>query len=85
MTATWATYSRSSNGTLEENKIGLKGILYGDGVLFALLFALPFVDRNPKRLWRNRPVAIALGVLVIAILVILSIMEALSSPVSHLG
>ena len=68
-----------------ENKIGLKGILYGVGVLFALLVAVPFVDRNPQRWWRRRPVAVALGVLVIAILVTLSIMEALSSPVTHLG
>ena len=68
-----------------ENKIGLKGILYGVGTLFALLFAVPFVDRNPERWWRKRPVATALGVLVIAILVTLTIMEALTTPASHLG
>ena len=68
-----------------ENKIGLKGILYGAGALFALLFAVPFVDRNPKRWWRKRPVAIALGLLVLACLVVLSIIEAVATPVSHLG
>ena len=68
-----------------ENKIGLKGILFGTGVLFGLLFALPFVDRNPKRWWRKRPVAIAIAGLVIALLVALTIMEALTTPASHLG
>ena len=68
-----------------ENKVGLKGILYGSGVLFAVLFAVPFVDRNPKRWWRKRPVAMALGLLVVAALVVLSIMEAVATPVTHLG
>jgi ubiquinol-cytochrome c reductase cytochrome b subunit len=68
-----------------ENKIGLKGILYGAGVLFGLLFALPFIDRNPKRWWRKRPVAITIAALVVAVLIVLTIMEALSTPVSHLG
>ncbi|HVT75877.1 MAG TPA: cytochrome b N-terminal domain-containing protein [Acidimicrobiales bacterium] len=68
-----------------ENKIGLKGILYGSGALFALLFAVPFVDRNPKRWWRKRPVAIGLGTLVVATVIVLTIMEALTTPASHLG
>ena len=68
-----------------ENKIGLKGILYGTGVLFGLLFALPFVDRNPKRWWRKRPVAITIAGLVVVALIALTIMEALTTPASHLG
>ena len=68
-----------------ENKIGLKGILYGSGVLFALLIAVPFIDRNSQRSWRKRPIAIALGLLVLIAIVTLTIMEALTTPVSHLG
>ena len=68
-----------------ENKIGLKGILYGSGALFALLIAVPFVDRNPQRWWRKRPVAVALGLLVLTAIVVLTIMEALTTPASHLG
>ena len=68
-----------------ENKLGLKGILYGSGALFALLIAVPFVDRNPQRWWRKRPVAVALGLLVLTAIVVLTIMEALTTPASHLG
>ena len=68
-----------------ENKLGLQGILYGTGVLFAILYAVPFVDRNTNRSWRQRPVAMTLAGLVVAALVILTIMEALTSPASHLG
>ena len=68
-----------------ENKIGLKGILYGAGALFALLFAVPFIDRNPQRWWRKRPVAMTLAGLVLATIVVLTIMEALTTPASHLG
>ena len=68
-----------------ENKIGLKGILYGAGALFGLLFAVPFIDRNPKRWWRKRPVAITIAALVVAVLIALTIMEALTTPAAHLG
>src|SRR5262249_39790446 len=68
-----------------ENWIGLSGILWGAGVLFALLVAVPFIDRNPRRYWRQRPVAVALGLLVLAALVVLTILEATTTPVEHLG
>ena len=68
-----------------ENKIGLKGILYGTGALFGLLFAVPFIDRNPQRWWRKRPVAMAIAGLVLATIIVLTIMEALTTPASHLG
>ena len=68
-----------------ENWVGLSGILWGAGALFALLVAVPFIDRNPRRYWRQRPVAIALGALVLAALIALTILEATTSPVEHLG
>ena len=68
-----------------ENKIGLKGILYGAGALFALLFAVPFIDRKPQRWWRKRPVAMSIAGLVLVIITVLTIMEALTTPASHLG
>jgi ubiquinol-cytochrome c reductase cytochrome b subunit len=68
-----------------ENKIGLKGILYGAVALFALLFAVPFIDRNPQRWWRKRPVAMTIAGLVLATIIVLTIMEALTTPASHLG
>ncbi len=68
-----------------ENWVGLSGILWGAGVLFALLVAVPFIDRNPRRYWRQRPVAIALGALVLAALIVMTILEAVTTPAEHLG
>ena len=53
-----------------ENWVGLSGILWGAGVLFALLVALPFIDRRPERRWRKRPVAIILGLLVVLFIIV---------------
>ena len=68
-----------------ENELGLPGILWGAGVLFGLLIAVPFIDRNPQRSWRKRPVAIGLCVLVLIAIIVLSILEAVTTPASHLG
>ncbi|MGW0885467.1 cytochrome b [Streptomyces sp. NPDC002671] len=67
-----------------ENWIGLSGILWGAGVLFALLIALPFVDRSPERHWRRRPVAMSLGGAVVAFLIVLTVLEAVTTPAQHL-
>lgn len=68
-----------------ENWVGLAGILWGAGVLFALLFALPFIDRNPSRSWRTRPVAMAVGSVVLLTIVVLTVLMAFTSPAEHLG
>ncbi len=67
-----------------ENWIGLAGILWGVGVLFGLLVAVPFLDRNPHRYWRQRPVALTLAALVLAFLIVLTILEAITTPAQHL-
>jgi quinol-cytochrome oxidoreductase complex cytochrome b subunit len=68
-----------------ENWIGLSGILYGGGVLFLLLGIAPFVDRGPNRLWRRRPVAMGLGLLVLVTLTVLTILMAVTTAKTHLG
>ena len=68
-----------------ENWFGLSFILYGGGVLFLLLIALPFVDRNPHRYWRHRPVAMGLGMVVLVALAALTILMAFTAPQTHLG
>ncbi len=68
-----------------ENWVGLKGILYGACTLFALLAAVPFVDRHPERRWQHRPVAMACLAAVILILVTLTILMAVTSTTQHLG
>jgi len=67
-----------------ENWIGLSGILYGGGALFLLLVILPFVDRNPNRLWRRRPVAMGVGALVVLVLATLTILMFFTAAKTHL-
>jgi quinol-cytochrome oxidoreductase complex cytochrome b subunit len=67
-----------------ENWLGLSGILYGGGALFLLLGILPFVDRNPNRLWRRRPAAMTLGLLVVLTVVALTILMAYTKTKTHL-
>jgi ubiquinol-cytochrome c reductase cytochrome b subunit len=68
-----------------ENWVGLPGIVYGGGVLFALLVALPFVDRNPRRYWRQRPVAMTVGALLVIILATLTVLMLFTTAKTHLG
>jgi quinol-cytochrome oxidoreductase complex cytochrome b subunit len=56
----------------------------GVGILFALLVLLPFLDRSPRRSWRNRPVAIALTVLVVITLIVLTVLINVITPEAHL-
>jgi ubiquinol-cytochrome c reductase cytochrome b subunit len=67
-----------------ENWIGLSGILYGGGALFLLLVILPFVDRNPNRFWRRRPVAMGVGALVALIVATLTILMFFTAAKTHL-
>jgi quinol-cytochrome oxidoreductase complex cytochrome b subunit len=67
-----------------ENWFGLNGILFGGMVFFLLLIALPFVDRNPHRSWRDRPVAIALGLVVLLALAVLTILMFFITAEPHL-
>lgn len=68
-----------------ENWFGLSSILYGGGALFLLLVIVPFVDRDPHRYWRHRPVAVVLGLVVLATLAALTILMAFTTPETHLG
>ncbi|MEE8389551.1 MAG: cytochrome bc complex cytochrome b subunit [Anaerolineae bacterium] len=42
------------------------------GILFGILFALPYIDRNPSRRWQDRKLALSLGALVIVAMVVLT-------------
>lgn len=43
-------------------------------IIFAVLFAIPWIDRNPARLARRRPVAIGLGIIAVVMTLILTYM-----------
>jgi ubiquinol-cytochrome c reductase cytochrome b subunit len=68
-----------------ENWLGLAGILYGAGLLFVLLAAVPFIDRKPARSWRARPVAVTLGAGVLVAIIVLTALTAFTTPAAHLG
>jgi ubiquinol-cytochrome c reductase cytochrome b subunit len=68
-----------------EDWLGLPGILWGAGVLFGILLALPFVDRNPERYWRRRPVAMSLAAAILLAIAVLTLLMALVKPAQHLG
>ena len=68
-----------------ENWFGLKGILYGEIGFFALLIALPFIDRSPERYWRRRKLAMALGLLTLLGIIALTTLMAVTPAKQHLG
>ncbi len=68
-----------------ENVLGLPGILYGELIFFGALAILPFVDRTPTRYWRQRPVAMACGLLFVVALVGLTVLMAVTPAKQHLG
>lgn len=43
-------------------------------IIFGLLFAVPYIDRNPHRSLHKRPLAVAIGLLTVLVLVVLSYM-----------
>jgi len=43
-------------------------------LFFGLLFAIPYIDRNPYRMMSKRPVAVALGLFLVVVLAVLSYM-----------
>jgi ubiquinol-cytochrome c reductase cytochrome b subunit len=68
-----------------ENWWGLSAILFAEVAFFVLLAILPFVDRNPQRLWRRRPVAMSIALLFVLVLIALTILMKLTKAKSHLG
>ncbi|MBS1253845.1 MAG: cytochrome b [Anaerolineales bacterium] len=38
-----------------------------------LLLVLPFIDRNPHKTWRRRPIAVGLGVIVLVAAIVLTV------------
>jgi len=62
-------------GTLE-----VIGVVVVPGVIFGLMLALPFFDRNPKRFFLNRPVATASAVIILGGIVVLTVLALREAP-----
>jgi quinol-cytochrome oxidoreductase complex cytochrome b subunit len=67
-----------------EDWFGLSGLLYGGAALFTLLILVPFVDRNSRRHWRSRPVAMTIVAIVFIAIVVLSVLALLLPAAKHL-
>lgn len=67
-----------------ENWFGLAAIAWGMAVFFLLLVVLPFVDRGPERLWRRWPLAMTVAAVVLAVLVVLTVLMAVTPAETHL-
>ncbi|MHB1131579.1 MAG: cytochrome b N-terminal domain-containing protein [Chloroflexota bacterium] len=68
-----------------EDWFGVRGILYATIAVFGLLAALPFVDRAMPRALRRRRLIAALGVILLAVVVGLSLLTAVAPAAQHLG
>ncbi len=68
-----------------ENWFGLAAIVWGELVFFAILAILPFADRNKKRSWRQRPVAMSLAGVLLVVLIALTFVMILTPAEVHLG
>ena len=68
-----------------EDWVGLPGILYGELAFFGLLVILPFIDRNPNRYWRRRPVAMTVALAVVVVMVALTVLLGVTPTKQHLG
>jgi len=60
-------------GMLKLGDPALMGIVIPT-IVFLLLFAVPYIDRNPYRMMSKRPIAVALGLLFVVALAVLSYM-----------
>lgn len=68
-----------------ENWFGLPAIVGGEVAFFLILAVVPFVDRNPERWWRRRPVAMTLAMLMLLALIALTLIMAVTPAKNHLG
>jgi len=53
------------------------------GAVFALIFVVPFLDRSPKRHWKDRKAAISVAVIILLAIVAISIQVWITSPRGH--
>jgi hypothetical protein len=60
-------------GLLKLGDPALMGIVIPT-LVFALLFAVPYIDRNPYRMMSKRPIAVTLGLLFVVVVLVLSYM-----------
>lgn len=68
-----------------EDWFGLPAILFAEIAFFILLAAVPFLDRRRSRHWRQRPVAMGVGLALFLVLLVLTILLFIVPAKEHLG
>jgi len=68
-----------------EEWFGVSAILWAVIVLFALLVAVPFLDRGAQRHWRRRPFMMAGMVVVVGAVAVLTVLALLGGGAEHVG
>jgi ubiquinol-cytochrome c reductase cytochrome b subunit len=67
-----------------ENWFGVQAILWGELAFFAILAAVPFLDRSRERSWRRRPISTAVAAVLVAALAVLTVLMAVLPRGEHL-
>ncbi len=68
-----------------ENWFGLPGLIFSQLAFFVLLLALPFLDRNPQRFWRRRPIVMIVALIVVFTMIVLTLLVPFLPPALHLA
>lgn len=68
-----------------EDWFGLPAILFAEVAFFIVLAVVPFADRSRNRLWRRRPVSIALGLVLVLSILTLTLLIFFIPVKEHLG
>ena len=66
-----------------EEWFGVASIAYVIAAVFGLIFLVPFLDRGPKRLWRERKTAMATAVVLLLTLAAITINVWVNNPKGH--
>jgi ubiquinol-cytochrome c reductase cytochrome b subunit len=67
-----------------ENWFGVQAILWGEAAFFAILAAVPFIDRSRERSWRRRPLSMSLAAALVVALAVLSVLMVVLPRGEHL-
>lgn len=68
-----------------EDMFGLKGLVWGMVGFFAILAAIPFIDRNQFLNWRKRKLILSFGFIFLAAVIGLGVYSKLHKAEAHLG
>ena len=66
-----------------EQWFGIASVGVAIAVVFGLIFAVPFLDRGPRRRWQDRKVAMSVAIVVLLVLIAISINVWINNAMGH--